>query len=119
MGLPTKKGDFYMDITKFRTEFEVYKSNICHLVKDLVDIDFIIGTLESNKIRTLYDKKWYPESLYLLAMLDYLSRENDLPICNEYSDLRRTRLSETIFPASMRQAKKGQSKCRNSGVYTI
>jgi hypothetical protein len=34
-------------------------------------------------------------------MIDYLSRENDLPICNEYNDLRRTCLSETLFPASI------------------
>jgi hypothetical protein len=26
-------------------DFEIYKSNICHLVKDKGDIDFIIDTL--------------------------------------------------------------------------
>ncbi len=42
-----------------------------------------IDTLERQEIRDYYNRKWYPESLYLLAMLDYLSRVNDIPICDE------------------------------------
>jgi transcriptional regulator with XRE-family HTH domain len=89
------------DSMEYRQSFETYKSNICHMVKDMGDINFIIETLESNKIRKLYQKQWYPESLYLLAMVDYLSRENDLPVCNEYNDIRSTRLREPIFPSSV------------------
>jgi len=90
-----------MDSMEYRAEFEVFKSNVCHLVKDMGDMDFIIDILETGRIRALYQKCWYPESLYLLAMIDYLSRENGLPVCSEYNDLRRARLSETVFPASV------------------
>ena len=93
--------DLLAESMEYRQSFETYKSNICHLVKDMGDIDFIIDTLETNKIRKLYQKKWYPESLYLLAMVDYLSRENDLPRCSEYSDIRAARLSEPIYPSSV------------------
>jgi len=93
--------DLLADSMEYRQSFEIYKSNICHMVKDMGDIDFIIDTLESGKIRKLYQKKWYPESLYLLAMVDYLSRENGLPICNEYNDIRATRLCDTIYPSSV------------------
>jgi hypothetical protein len=34
-------------------------------------------------------------------MLDYLSRENDLPICVEYNDIRATTLKKPIYPASI------------------
>ena len=89
------------DAMEFRAEFEVFKSNVCHLVKDMGDMDFIIDTLETDRIRALYQKRWYPESLYLLAMVDYLSRENGLPVCRDYNDLRKARLSEMVFPASV------------------
>lgn len=79
-------------------DFEIYKSNICHLVKDKGDIDFIIDTLKENQIRIYWEKKWYPESFYLLAMVDYLSRENDLPLCNDYEDIRNCTLSEPLYP---------------------
>ncbi len=93
--------DLLAESMDYRQSFEAYKSNICHMVKDMGDIDFIIDTLESDKIRKLYQKKWFPESLYLLAMVDYLSRENDLPVCAEYNDIRRARLRSTLYPASV------------------
>ena len=84
-----------------RNSFENFKSTICHRVKELGDIDFITDTLESQEIRTYYERKWYPESLYLLAMLDYISRVNDIPLCDEYDDLRRCRLEKPIYPSGI------------------
>lgn len=93
-----RKGGAEME---YRDTFDVFKSNICHQVKDMGDLDFIIHTLKSGLIRKYYDQKWYPESLYLLAMVDYLSRENDLPLCQEYNDVRAHRLAEPLFPLSV------------------
>ena len=85
-----------------RPSFENFKSTVCHQVKEKGDIAFIIDTLERQDIRTYYERKWYPESLYLLAMLDYLSRENNVPLCDEYDDLRRCRLEKPVYPAGIR-----------------
>ena len=79
-------------------DFEIYKSNICHLVKDKGDIDFIIDILKENLIRTYWERQWYRESFYLLAMVDYLSRENGLPLCNDYEDIRNCTLPEPLYP---------------------
>ena len=84
--------------TEERSSFETFKSNTCHHVKDMGDVDFMLSLLESDEIRKLYDRHWYPEALYLLAMLDYLSRENDIPLCTKYDDLRVHKLSKPIFP---------------------
>lgn len=85
----------------YKFSFETFKSNTCHLVKDLGDIDFIIETLETDEIRKLYNKQWYREALYLLAMVDYLSRLNHLPICTNYNDIRSKKLEKPYFPASV------------------
>ena len=84
-----------------RCSFELFKSNVCHQLKDLGDIGFIINTLEKNEIREYYKRKWYPESFYLLAMLDYVSRINNVPICIEYNDLRRQSLKDILYPSSV------------------
>ena len=89
------------DQARRRPSFEVFKSNICHKVKDMGDIPFIIQLLKTNQIRELYEKKWYPEALYLLAMLDYLSRENNVPICKNYNDIRNSKLQRLIYPSSV------------------
>ncbi len=84
-----------------RTSFEVFKSNICHLVKDKGDIDFVLDILTTDEIRTLYNRKWYAECLYLLAMVDYISRENEVPLCTKYDDIRRCKMQKTLYPASV------------------
>ena len=86
---------------EYRAPFEIFKSNICHMVKDMGDISFIVSILSENKIRRLYNKQWYAECLYLLAMIDYLSRENGLPLCEEYNDLRSLKLNVTLYPESV------------------
>jgi hypothetical protein len=65
------------------------------------DLDFIIYTLGNDRITGLWKKRWYAECLYLLGMVDYLSRENDLPICDKYGDMRRAKLQKTIYPAGI------------------
>lgn len=84
-----------------RSTFDVFKSNVCHRVMDIGDIDFIIEVLESDIIRQYYEKKWIPESLYLLAMVDYLSRLNDLPTAVELNDLRSKKLAKPLYPMSV------------------
>ena len=89
-----------------RLDFELFKSNTCHRLKELGDIEFIIELLETNTIEKYHRKKWYPECLYLLAMLDYLSRENDVELCSGYDNLRSMKLKYTLYPSSVLVAAK-------------
>jgi len=84
-----------------RPGFEWYKSQICHLVKSMGDIAFILDTLKRDQITKLWDKGWYAECLYLLGMVDYLSRENNLPVCNKYDHMRCAKSQKTIYPAGI------------------
>lgn len=84
-----------------RPSFELFKRNTCHMLKDLGDISFLVQLLKSNQIRTYYEKKWYPEALYLLAMLDYLSRLNNVPTCKNYNDIRIAKLECPLYPSSV------------------
>ena len=98
--LETHELELHPDL-EYRCSFETFKSNTCHHVKDMGDIDFVIETLESDQIRRLYQKKWYPEALYLLAMLDYLSKKNDLPMCTNYNDIRSHKLEQPVYPSGV------------------
>ena len=91
----------------YRSSFEIFKSNVCHIVKDKGDIDFIVDVLRENEIRMYWNRKWYPESFYLLAMVDYyLCRENDLALCQDYDDIRKHKLAEPIYPRDIMVAVK-------------
>jgi len=83
---------------EIRINFEIFKSNVCHLVKSVGELNFIITMLETNKVRKYWEKDWYAEAFYVLAMVDYLSRKNELPMCDAYDDIRRYKLKEPLFP---------------------
>lgn len=85
----------------YRPDFDIYRSNVCHELKRKGTYYFMLEVLENNRIRKLYDKKWYPEAFYLLAMIDYLSRLEDLGLAKEYDDIRKQKLKEPIFPGSV------------------
>ena len=84
-----------------RPAFELFKSNVCHRLKALGDLDFLTETLTQDTITAYYQKSWYPECLYLLAMVDYLSRINDIPLCSSYDELRKVKLKKTVFPSGV------------------
>jgi len=86
---------------KKRSSFELFKSNVCHKLKELGDIDFLMDLIDRDEITDYYDLEWYPECLYLLAMFDYVSRVNNIPVCSEYDYMRTMKLSRVIYPSSI------------------
>ncbi|MBQ7161243.1 MAG: helix-turn-helix transcriptional regulator [Clostridia bacterium] len=84
-----------------RPAFDLFKSNVCHRLKELGDIDFLIEIIQNGDVTTYYNRAWYPESLYLLAMVDYLSRINGVPLCDSYGEMRKAKLKETLYPSSV------------------
>lgn len=81
-----------------RCDFELFKSHICHRLKREGDFDFILNVVQSPDIREYFDRGWTAESLYLLAMLDYISRINHIPLCSDFNDLRELSMKNTIYP---------------------
>ncbi len=98
--------DLIRDSFAERMDFEIFKSNICHRVKDTDEIDFIIAQLEADDISKYWSRKWYPEAFYLLAMVDYLSRLNNIPFCTKYDVIRTQSLREPLYPRDVMMAVK-------------
>ena len=84
-----------------RQSFENFKSNVCHLVKDCGELAFIRNILCSSEVQKLYEKQWFPECLYLVAMVDYLSRKNNVPLYTGYNRLRTCKLKTPLYPSSI------------------
>ena len=84
-----------------RPSFEIFKSSVCHRLKELGDIDFLINVLENDEIRYYYNLCRLPECLYLLALIDYLCRIHSIDLCSDYDNLRTLKLPEIIYPESL------------------
>ncbi|WP_026495231.1 helix-turn-helix domain-containing protein [Butyrivibrio sp. WCD3002] len=81
--------------------FELFRGEQCHLVKRMGELNYVIELLESRKIDYYWKLAMKTEAFYLLAMLDYLSRRNNLPICEEYNEIRKYKLEKLLYPADI------------------
>lgn len=86
---------------EFRVDFETFKSNVRHKFKESGYKKFIISVLKDDEITEYASKRQFPEALYLLAMLDYVSRLNGVALCTKYNSLRKAKLKEVVYPASV------------------
>ena len=80
------------------SDFDNFRSNLCHYLKNCGDLDFMYSIIISDVITLFYEKQMYKEALYTLAALDYVSKENEIPICTRYEQLRHLKFEKPIFP---------------------
>lgn len=90
-------GDLISNELEYRMPFNEFRSEICHQLKYLGDIGFIKFVISNNLITNYYNKGWFEEALYSLALLDYISDKNNIPCVKEYHYLRNKKLKHRIF----------------------
>ncbi|MBR4357438.1 MAG: helix-turn-helix transcriptional regulator [Butyrivibrio sp.] len=78
--------------------FTLFKSEQCHLVNRMGQVEYVIEVLEDKKIDRFWRLCCYAEAMYMVAMVDYLSRLNDIPKCTNYNYIRNQKLKEKIYP---------------------
>lgn len=114
--------DLMRDTVETRSDFEIFKSNVCHRIKDTDELDFIIDTLKEDDIRRYWSKKWYPEAFYLLAAVDYLSRIYEIPLCSQYDDIRSHSLKSPLYPRDVQMSSRldrnseSKERCRRAAI---
>ena len=91
-------GNLIANELEYRMTFEEFKSEICHQLKSLGHIDFIKYILSNNIIINYYNKAWYEECLYSLALTDYILELNNIPLVKEYNFLRTKKLKSKLYP---------------------
>ncbi len=80
-----------------RPRFSNFCSEMCHRLKNFGDLPFINKVDREQWIRDYYERGWYEEALYLLAMIDYLCRVNSLPLREGYEELRESKLDKPVY----------------------
>lgn len=81
--------------------FDLFRGNVCHELVELGDVEFLKKHLKEDSVRYYFDEEMLFESLYLLSMIDYLCKKNNLPIPNEYDDIRQFKLEKLYVPQSV------------------
>ena len=84
-----------------RPAFEQFRSEMCHKLKRNGDIEMLRFIRKNNYIDLFWKLKWYPESLYLLALFDLLSKKNNVNLCEDYDWYRKQKMKELIVPVDV------------------
>ena len=80
------------------TDFEAFRSSVQHLIKSKGELPFLLETIKNDVVRQIWKEDRYEESFYLLAMIDYLLRKNNIPLVTDYDDIRINKLLEPLYP---------------------
>lgn len=80
---------------------EHFKNEILHEAKRCGDMNFVNHVVSKGLVDILWNNQQYEEALYLLAIVDYFSREHNCPLCRDYRELRKQKLQDLIFPNSI------------------
>lgn len=76
--------------------FYLFRSSLQHEIKRN-PLQFILNMLSKNDIDIYFYNKMYLECFYLLACMDTLCEEYDLPLCTEYDKYRNLKVEEPIY----------------------
>jgi len=87
----------YMD----SESYENFRSNVCHTIKTLGELPFLVIVLKKDIIRYCYENDKLVECYYLLGMIDYICRINDYPYDSEYEDIREYKLDKLLYPSGV------------------
>ena len=93
----------YRDLSLFtyNEDFDLFKSDTLQRLKREKEEDFIKRMATTDVINNFYQNNKYKEALYLLALLDYLSKKNSLPLLKQYDYLRDYKLDKVYVSKSL------------------
>jgi hypothetical protein len=83
------------------------------------DAVFISKVMKIDLVITLWNKGEYAKALYVLAIIDYISWKNDVPLFEGYSQIRKCKLENILYPAEVIMMDKIEHTHKNRDLAVI
>ena len=77
--------------------FPQFRDSLHNSLRQNGDIPWLIMTLKENRAIALYRNNEILHAIYLVDMIDYICRKNNLPCPKEYQHIRELKLKEPFF----------------------
>lgn len=89
------------DLVYQKEDFQTFRNKLHHRIKVSDELDLLVEVLEHKEIDYYYFHDDLLKAFYMLSLADYISRKNNLPLCIDYSELRRKKLKEPYYVGDM------------------
>ena len=95
-----------MDLRLYRITYEdfswePFRSEVSHYIRYSTKGVFVRDVVRYNTIPILWEKHEYAKALYLLALLDFISKEKGISLVPEYDEYRVRSMGNTMFPSGI------------------
>ena len=84
------------EIVYEKENFQTFRNNLHHRIRR-DELECILEIIESDEVFTYLRHEDYLKALYLVATVDYISRKNDIPLCDKYNSVRNIRLEQPYY----------------------
>lgn len=82
-------------------DYTTYTSELCHALKYMGDYNFVNNILAMVDIEKLLHSGRKKHALYTIAMIDYISKENNIPIKRELENYRKMKMETLSFSSGV------------------
>ncbi len=98
------------EIVYEKEDFQTFRNNLHHRIKQN-ELDLILQTVEGDEVSTYMRHEDYLKALYLVATVDYLSKKNDIPLCDKFNDIRNIKLEQPYYVGDSAFIGTSREKC--------
>lgn len=98
------------EIVYEKEDFQTFRNNLHHRIK-INELECILEIIESDDVSVYMRHEDYLKALYLVATVDYVSRKNDIPLCDKYSSVRGIRLKNPYYVGDSFLSGSDESNC--------
>jgi len=98
------------EIVYEKEDFQTFRNNLHHRIKQN-ELDLILQTVEGDEVFTYTRHEDYLKALYLVATVDYLSKKNDIPLCDKFNCIRNLKLEQPYYVGDSAFLGASEKKC--------
>lgn len=83
-------------IVYHKEDFQTFRNNLHHAIKRN-ELQTVLDIIERKDVEYYRFHSDHLKMFYLLATVDYLSKKNDIPLCDKYNEIRNMKLEEPFY----------------------
>lgn len=91
----------YKHIPCRKEDFQTFRNDLHHRLRSAGETGLLLEILEQRVIDYYEQQEDMLKALYLLCLIDYISKKHGIPLCGEYSSLRRKKLETPYHVGDM------------------
>ena len=98
------------EIVYEREDFQTFRNNLHHEIKR-DELALILEIVESDEVARYLRHEEYLKALYMVGIVDYISKKHDIPLCDKYNEVRKMKLEKAYYVGDAGLLQRPKEEC--------